>query len=188
MSFDSDRLKAAISSVVRELFPNLRFYGAYRYIVSSGTGGKFSGRPARAAIGLPPAVDWPIRGPTIGGQSQLVLTSGQSVVVMFADGDPADPFLAFGDYASEPTESGLRATGALRFNAGADEVHTVSGLLKVNGASDFVALAQKVATELAAIKAYNDTHVHPTPWGPSGPPLVPMPAATSTACTKLKTD
>lgn len=188
MTFDVDRLKAAISAVVRELFPNLRFYGAYAYRVSKGEDGKFSGKPERATAGLPDLVDVPIRGPTIGGQSRLKLTSGQSVVVMFVDGDPARPFLAFGDSESEPTESGLKATGKLAFVAGADELHTVSGLLKVNGASDFVALAQKVATELAAIKTWADVHIHPTGVGPSGPPAAPLPAAGSTACTKLKTD
>jgi hypothetical protein len=180
MKLDTDRLKAAIGAVIRELFPNLRFYGCYAYRVSKGEGGKFSGKPERAAIGLPDLVDIPIRGPTIGGQSKLRLTSGASVGVMFLDGDPTRPVLAFGDDSSEPTQSGLKASADLKFEAG--------GLMEVNGAADFVALAQKVATELAAIKTYNDAHTHPTPWGPSGPPLAPMPAAASTACTKLKTD
>ncbi len=188
MTFDTDRLKAAIATVVRELFPNLRFYGAYGYRVSVGTASKFSGRPERISIGLPDLVDVPMRGPVLGGQSQVVLTSGASVVIMFVDGDPTRPFLAFGDDVSEPTESGLKATGKLKFQAGANEDHTVAGLLRVNGASDFVALAAKVATELAAIKAWADVHVHPTGVGPSGPPAAPLPAATSTACTKVKTD
>jgi hypothetical protein len=180
MTFDTDRFKAAIGAVVRELFPNLRFYGAYEYTVSKGEGAKFSGRPVRKTIGLPDLQDIPIRGPTIGGQSQLVLASGQSVVVMFVDGDPGRPFLAFADSGSSPTESGLKTTGRLHFEVGS--------LMEVNAAGDFVALAQKVLTELQTIQSNFNAHTHPTPWGPSGPPLAPMPAPNSVACTKLKTD
>lgn len=69
------------------------------------------------------------------------------------------------------------------------------GQLKVgsSAASDFVALASKVLTELQAIKTAYDSHTHsylPGP-GPAAVTVVPVPLLTapgSVACTKLKAE
>lgn len=54
-------------------------------------------------------------------------------------------------------------------------------------ADDFVALAQKVLTELTKIQTSMNTHVHPTGVGPSGVATVPYTPA-SVAATKTKAD
>lgn len=60
---------------------------------------------------------------------------------------------------------------------------------KVGAGSDFVAMAARVATELAAIRAAFNAHVHTgvtTGPGSSGPPETPMSASGSVASTNLK--
>lgn len=87
--------------------------------------------------------------------------------------------------------------GGVKVTAAADVELLPDGLLKVAGASDFVALAQKVDDAISAIvQALNDlvtaynAHVHPTGVGPSGPPPPGTPLAPqgTVACTKVKTD
>jgi hypothetical protein len=55
-------------------------------------------------------------------------------------------------------------------------------------ATDFVALASKVATELAAIKLWANTHTHPVPAGPgtSSPTATPMSDPGSVAAAHVK--
>lgn len=181
MIFDTDRLKAAIATVVRELFPNMAFLGVYAYRVSSAQGGKFSGKPEDTTIGLPDLVDIPIRGPTIGGQSTLTISQGSSVGVAFLNGNPSRPVLVLGDDNSDPKISGLRATNGLTLDP-------MAGIVSVAGASDFPSLAQKVDANFSALKTWADAHVHPTGVGPSGPPTPTSPTPSATPCTKLKTD
>lgn len=181
MIFDLDRLKAAVATVVRELFPNLAFLGVYTYRVSSGTGGKFSGKPEDPSIGLPDLVDIPIRGSVIGGQSVLTLNTGQSVAVCFLNGNPARPVLMLGDDSSDPRVSGLKATDGLTLQPGTDVV-------SVAGAGDFPSLAQKVDANFSSLVSWLTAHVHPTGVGPSGPSSPAPNSPQATACTKLKTD
>jgi hypothetical protein len=47
-------------------------------------------------------------------------------------------------------------------------------------AADFVALASKVNAHLTALQTYLDSHIHPTPSGPSSPPTVPSPVPPTT--------
>lgn len=78
--------------------------------------------------------------------------------------------------------------GKLSMVVGGDVEITPSGLLKIAGASDFVALAQKVETEFESQRNWNATHMHPTGVGPSGPPTAPPPAVNSVAASKTKTE
>ncbi len=61
------------------------------------------------------------------------------------------------------------------------------------GATDFIALAAKVLTELGVVKSSFDSHTHPyidTPAGPAttSPPTVPMTTASSVAAVKAKAE
>jgi hypothetical protein len=105
-------------------------------------------------------------------------TVGAKALVQFLDRDPTQ-------YRCTSIEGVSQQTA---FGSTGDVAATVGGLFKVNGASDFVALAQKVLAEANSLKTWADTHVHPTGVGPSGPPAAPSPTPNSTACTKLKTD
>lgn len=54
------------------------------------------------------------------------------------------------------------------------------------GALDFVALAQKVLTELTNIVNAFNTHTHPHPYGPTSAPTAPMSTPASVAASKVK--
>jgi len=64
-------------------------------------------------------------------------------------------------------------------------------LVTIAGGAEFVALADKVLTELTAIKTAFDLHVHSgvtTGGGASGPPAAPMTAPSPVASDTLKSD
>lgn len=68
------------------------------------------------------------------------------------------------------------------------ELHVTSADVKIAGAGDFVALAQKVDDAFKQWNTWATALSVPTGVGPSGPPIVPPPNVPSVACTKLKTD
>ncbi|MEM7608184.1 MAG: phage baseplate assembly protein [Myxococcota bacterium] len=82
----------------------------------------------------------------------------------------------------EEGEGGLYLDGLYRVFIAADGVVH----LGEQTASDFVALAAKVLTELQNIKTWFDTHTHPTSMGPTSPPTTPMPAPASVAASKAR--
>jgi hypothetical protein len=53
-------------------------------------------------------------------------------------------------------------------------------------ATDFAAMAAKVLSELQALSAWADAHIHTTPSGPSGVPTIPTTPPGSVASTLLK--
>ncbi len=70
-------------------------------------------------------------------------------------------------------------------------VDVSSGVFTVNEGSQFAALANLVNTNFATLATLFNAHTHPTPWGPTLPPIVPMVDASdfpSVACTKIKLD
>jgi phage baseplate assembly protein V len=71
---------------------------------------------------------------------------------------------------------------------GGDVEVLITGLMKVAGASDFVALAAKCDARFAAIESNLQAHVHPTGVGPSGPGTPPLTPGDSVAASKLRTD
>jgi hypothetical protein len=86
--------------------------------------------------------------------------------------------------SAPPDPSSYSAAAAVLFG-----LHLVGS----NAATDFVALASKVLTELQAIKNSYDTHTHVYNPGPGAPTTtaVPVPLLTapgSVACTKLKAE
>lgn len=89
------------------------------------------------------------------------------------------------------TATALGTVGGIQLRMGAAAAEVTSG--GAASAADFVALAQKVLTELQAIKTAFDGHTHaynPGPGGaaPTAPPANPMPAPGSVASTNLKAD
>ncbi len=170
-----DRFKDAIAVIVAELLPNRAFFAPVRYTITKAEAGKFSATPTSDRY--PEIAEAPIYG-AFAGNAASELVAGSTVLVIFPEGNPADPVLLA--ILDTPTTLALESTD--------DTTLTVGGVFKVNGASDFVALAGLVATELEAIKTAYDAHVHPTGVGPSGPPAAPLTAPSSTACTKIKTD
>ena len=169
----TSRRIAALRAIFDQLDPARKFRGFTEYRVGTQDGERFTLQPVRVSTGMPVLKRVPARPGVSGCKSTLAL--GSSVIVGFVDSDPSRPFIA--------QYEGAEGDG---FAPSVTEVE-VTSLLKVNGASDFVALAQKVDTALSTIKASFDAHVHPTGVGPSGPPP-PIGSLASTACTTLKTD
>lgn len=59
-----------------------------------------------------------------------------------------------------------------------DKIVVTAGTIELNGGEQAAILGD-------LFKAYFDTHTHPTPTGPSGPPIMPMPATTLSEIVKL---
>lgn len=93
-----DRLKRAVSAFVRELFPYLDFMREYTYLVASFDVVNQTAdlQPAPGVTGVPTLVGIPLRT----GGVNYNLTPGASVIVRFADSDPAKPYIASLDVAA----------------------------------------------------------------------------------------
>lgn len=153
---------------------------------------------------LSPWLDVPVRDalddkeyslPSVGAQVAVLLDehgdSGCVIGALYSDADPAPA--AGVDIRRWTMKDGTkleydRAAHTLTLDVKGDVLVKVDGLLKVAGAGDFVALAQKVDTAFQNIVTWLTAHVHPTGVGPSGPPTPPPTGQASTAATKTRTD
>lgn len=153
----------------------------------------------------------------LGGPGHSVTTdlqAGDFVIVLFAERDISQ-WLASGQVPAEPADTRLHdlsdaiaiPLGARPFTAPLDPTAYAAGALVVDGsdirlggstATDFVALASKVLTELTALAnsvqtlqtAYNGhTHLDPVSGStgtPSAPVVTPVPTPASVAATTTK--
>lgn len=123
MSDLANRFHAAIAGIVEELLPNRRLAYPRRYRISKANGdGKFSARPENDKSGLPVITDAPIRA-IAGGNAGSKLKNGTSVLVCFAECNPADPFLAWIDESEAPDELVLTAQTKIKLNAPSVELN-----------------------------------------------------------------
>lgn len=130
----ADRFKAGIAAILDELIPNRKFFAPVRYVVTKAQGGKLNAVPAIKSLGYPPLNDVPIRG-LAAANAGSKLRSGSSVMIAFAHGDRADPFLL--DVLDDPTEYAISATA---------KATVAAPLIKLDGASvQFNSGAQPVA-------------------------------------------
>lgn len=121
------------------------------------------GQPGIAgAPRMPPLEAVPLR--SFGPNVHLHVTAGARVVVMFEDGSPARPVVI----GFEATDNLLRCD--------------------IGAAAQFVALANLVATELATIRNWANSHTHVATGGTTNTGLPLLGAAGSVAATKLKTE
>jgi hypothetical protein len=172
-------------SAWRKLFDQLdadrTFRGIYEYRVVTLDGKRANVQPVRVSTGMPALERVPIH--SLAGCTPT-LALGSRILVAFVDASVARPIvLPFDDLEDVgfvPTKFTVESSG--------DIANTVSGLFKVNSASDFAALAAKVDAAFSAVVAWATSHVHPTGVGPSGPAAPVLSSQPSTACTKLKTD
>lgn len=175
-STKEERLLQSFRSLVQDELSRL-FYGPpVEYVITSADTMKINCAPVDAASKWPPLSNVPLK-PSISGEIVKPTVGGKALIV-FLDNDPTQ-------YRCISVEGTTQQTA---FSTSGNFTVTVGGLFEVNGAGDFVALAQKVLSEMTSQKTAFDTHVHPTGVGPSGPPAAPFPTPGSTACTKLKTD
>lgn len=106
------------------------------------------------------------------------LSSGVAIPGWFPFTDPLNP-----------TQSSMRQAGMVLGQDGTDlQIQIDSSFISLGvSATSFVALADKVATELAAVRTYINSHVHSVPaLGTSSSPVTPMGASGSVAATKVK--
>lgn len=171
-----ERLQEQMRAIIQDERSRADYGRIVEYIISSASSMSISCDPVDQSQGWPSLQNVPLKAGIMG--ETVTPTSGAKCLIMFMNSDPT----LYRCIACE----GIAVTTSLSTSGDFDVV--TGGLFNICGASDFVALAGKVLTQLQNIKTYNDAHTHPTPWGPSGPPLVPMTAPSSMACTKLKTD
>lgn len=148
----ADRLKAALDSIILRVTGRYEYAIPYAYtVVAQNADGTLELNPDRTDL-VPGLSGVPIRY-SHPGESVLV-PSGVRCFVMFANADPAKPFV-------------------LGFEAGSITQ------IKLGNATDFVALSTLVLTQLQAIQLWATTHVHPgvtaggAVTGPTGTPLAP---------------
>lgn len=124
MAQPDDRLTAAIRAVLVELLPNYQYLGFHRYSVTACDydAQTFDGTPSVSASGLPVVEALPIRSPV-----KLELQPGTSVIVGFAGGNPADPFLAFVDQSTTLLRAKLRASGQIEIGEAAAQAAARQG-------------------------------------------------------------
>lgn len=174
-----DRLSSALARIVdRET--GARIWGTWRYRVSEMDGDRVKLQAIARDAGLPDALPVDMY-PGLAG-AHAVLTNGAEVLVEFVEGLPTMPivtrFVGKGGSGFSPVSMTLDATSEIKLGA---------------SASDFVALAAKVLTELQDIKTAHDAHTHnynpgPSALAPTTPPLVPMPAPNGVAATLVKAE
>lgn len=105
-------------------------------------------------------------------------TVGNQCLIFFLDGDPTK-FRCMGIQGTQKST---------KFQTSEDFTVLPGGLMKVAGASEFVALGGKVDSNFSTWASSFASHVHPTGVGPSGPPAAPLPpgATASVQSAKLK--
>ena len=154
-------------------------HGLWRYRVSQMDGDRVKLQAISRAAGLPDVLPVDMY-PGMAGL-HAALTNGAEVLVQFIEGSPTMPvithFVGKGGPGHEPSTITIDATSQIKMGA---------------GASEFVALATKVLTELQDIKTAFDTHTHPFvatgAASPTSAPTVPMPAPNSVAATLVKAE
>jgi phage gp45-like len=133
------------------------------------------------------------------GTAVLIVDLGRAWKVAIAADDAIEPSVSPGEFEIYSHAGGVRQASIKWLLSGIIEAHSVTG---VSGL-DFVALAQKVLTELQAVqsdfnalKGVFDAHTHiyspgPSPAAPTAPPAAPAPTPhtpASVASTNLKAD
>ncbi len=101
--------------MVREALPELAFMGCYEYVVDAQIGDKITAHPKATTTGLPPIVAR--MRPPVGG-IRCTVAPQSTVIVMFADSNPAKPFIAFTDPSMDPLIVDIPATVTVRLAGG----------------------------------------------------------------------
>lgn len=84
-----DRMWLAFRTLVRGELAELRFLGAYRYVVRGSSLGLVDVEPASQTLGLPSLGRVPVLPGAMG--EEVIATVGAQCVVVFLDGDPTLP-------------------------------------------------------------------------------------------------
>lgn len=155
-----------------------------------------------------PIANVPVMFPSSSGGYAITfpLTVGDHGWISFGERS-IDEWLANGEDTTEPadlrrhdltdavffpgTRSFAKAIGATGYDTGAMVLEAGTILLGSSAAVDFVALADKVLTELQAIQAWADAHVHTGVTAGAaltGAPTVVSPVPGSVAATKVKAE
>ncbi len=115
----ADRTLDAFRRLVRSVFPLALYFGRYRYAVHSATATTFDGTPVNADVApaLPTGVPY---APSLAGSS-CIPTQGTIAHVMFADGDPGQPWCVGFEGTGASTTTAIDA-GSVLFGAGAATV------------------------------------------------------------------
>lgn len=158
------RRLAAYAKLLEGLDPWRRYRGVFEFRVVTQSGHRLNLQPVRVASEMPDLANVPVRPGASGLRATVAL--GERVLVSFIDGDPSRPCVTSHE---EPGSPGWNPQ-----------------LIELGEATDYVAQAGKVATELQRLRTWSDAHTHPTGIGPSGPPTAPTQSHESTACTKVR--
>lgn len=102
----------ALSKLIAQLYPDLRYRGAYEFRVVTQAGDRLNLQPVRVSLGLPDLARVPMRPGMPGARANVAL--GSLVLVQFINADPARPVVTGFDAPDNPGWTPLIAdlTGA----------------------------------------------------------------------------
>ncbi len=166
----TERLLVNLRALIRAEMSQFSYAGVWEYTIVSATTTTVDATSDHAT--MPALTKVPMMAGLLG---EVVLpTPGAKCRIRFVNNDPTRP----------------ECIGIVGTSKGS-AVKVSTGLFEVANAADFVALAALVDANFETLATIFNAHTQPTPWGPTGPPLVPMVPASdypSVACSKLKTD
>lgn len=88
---ESNRLLAAIRSIIRSEFPSYTYHGIYEYAVQSASSMSVKAAPVDTTLGLPFTAEIPLKSSILG--EVVTPTVGNVVLVAFVNGSPARPVI-----------------------------------------------------------------------------------------------
>jgi len=115
MSTAIDRLTRALRAIIRDEFPNIRFYGVYEYAIQSVSDGLVDASPVDTTLGLPAISKMKMR-PGLLGET-VKPTAGKLCRVVFINGDRTRPEVDSCEGNNE--ESAFDATTSINIGDGA---------------------------------------------------------------------
>ena len=130
-----NRLTAALTALIRELFPNWAYASVYRYTATACDfeNQTIDARPASASVGLPPLAKIPLRSPV-----KVEVQQGASLGIGFLDSDPTQPYVAALDQNMVITRATIRAEGVLELGESATMQVARQGDLALVGGNGMV--------------------------------------------------
>lgn len=131
----SDRLLAALRSLVRAELPQLTFLGTYEFTIQGASGSTVDVSPTDTTISLPSFTGVPLRSSLL-GQVVTAQAVGGLALLRFINGDPTRPVCM--SITSIPETAVLDATGEMQIGPSASTVVLNGGSLPLARVGDSV--------------------------------------------------
>ena len=149
-SAPTTRRLSALQGLIDQLYPDLRYRGAFEFRVVTQSGERLNLQPARVSLGFPDLSRVPVRPGLSGSRSDVAL--GSLVLVQFVNANPARPVVTSFDSPDNPGWSPLVSdlTGAALRLGGEAAVLGVARLTDAVVAGPFAGVVTAASTSIKA--------------------------------------